>query len=34
MSRSINIHRPYVCDPLGSYIALVNNFIYQIIGQP
>ena len=27
MSISTNIHRPYVCDPLGSYISLVNKFI-------
>ena len=24
---STNIHRPYVCDPLGPYISLVNNSI-------
>ena len=27
---STNIHRPYVCDPLGPYISLVNNSIDQI----
>ena len=27
MSTSTNIHRTYVCDPLGPYITLVNNFI-------
>ena len=27
---SINIHRPYKCDPLGPYISLVNNFIDPI----
>ena len=27
---STKIHRPYVCDPLGLYISLVNNFIDQI----
>ena len=27
---STNIHRSYVCDPLGPYISLVNNFIEQI----
>ena len=27
---STNIHRPYVCDPLGPYISLVNNTIDQI----
>ena len=26
-----NIHRPYVCDPLGPYISLVNNSIDPII---
>ena len=26
----IKIHRPYVCDPLGSYISLVNNSIGPI----
>ena len=31
MSRSTNIHRPYVCDPLGPYILLVNNSIGLII---
>ena len=30
MSLSTNIHRPYVCDPLGSYISLANNSIDQI----
>ena len=25
MSISTNIHKPYVCDPLGPYISLVNN---------
>ena len=25
ISISNNIHRPYVCDPLGPYISLVNN---------
>ena len=30
MSISTNIHRPYVCDPLGPYISLVNNSIDQI----
>ena len=27
MSISSNIVRPYLCDPLGSYISLVNNYI-------
>ena len=27
MSVSTNIHRTYVCDPLGPYISLVNNSI-------
>ena len=27
---STNIHRPYVCDPLGPYISLVNNSIGPI----
>ena len=27
---STNIHRPYVCDPLGPYISLVNNSIDPI----
>ena len=30
MSISTNIHRPYVCDPLGPYISLVDNSIDQI----
>ena len=30
MSISTNIHRHYVCDPLGPYISLVNNYIDQI----
>ena len=30
MSISTNIHRPYVCDPLGPYISLVKNSIGQI----
>ena len=30
MSISMNIHRPYVCEPLGLYILLVNNSIDQI----
>ena len=30
MSISTNIHKPYVCDPLGPYISLVNNSIDQI----
>ena len=30
MSISTNIHRTYVCDPLGPYISLVNNFIDPI----
>ena len=36
MSISTNIYRPYVYDPLGSYISLANNSIEQIIpiGQP
>ena len=25
-----NIHRPYVCDPLGPYILLCNNYIDPI----
>ena len=28
---STNIYRPYVCDPQGPYILLVNNFIYPKI---
>ena len=27
MSISTNIHRPYVCDPLGLYFSLVKNSI-------
>ena len=30
MSISTNIHRPYVCDPLGIYILLFNNYIDKI----
>ena len=30
MSISTNIYRPYVCDPLGPYISLINNSIDQI----
>ena len=30
MSISTNIHKPFVCDPLGLYISLVNNSIDQI----
>ena len=30
MSISTNIYKPYVCDPLGPYISLVNNSIDQI----
>ena len=30
MSISTNIYRTYVCDPLGSYISLVNNSIGPI----
>ena len=30
MSISTNIHKPYVCDPLGPSISLVNNSIDQI----
>ena len=30
MSICSNIHRPYVCDPLGPYISIVSNSIYQI----
>ena len=29
ISISTNIHKPYVCDPLGPYISLVNNSIDQ-----
>ena len=25
-----NIHRPYVCNPLGLYISLVNNSLDPI----
>ena len=25
-----NIYMPYVCDPLGSYISLLNNSVEQI----
>ena len=28
---STNIYRPYVCNPLGPYISLVNKSIDQII---
>ena len=28
---STNIYRPYVCDPLSSYISLFNNSINQVI---
>ena len=28
---STNLHGPYVRDPLGPYISLVNNSIEQII---
>ena len=36
MSLSTYIYRPYVCDPLGLYIVLVNNSIdqYRLIDQP
>ena len=27
---SSNVHKPYICDPLGPYIALVKNFIDPI----
>ena len=30
MSISTNIHRPYVCKPLGLYILPVNNSIGPI----
>ena len=30
ISISTNIHRPYVCEPLGPYISLVNNSIGPI----
>ena len=30
MSISTNIQRPYVCDPLGLYISIVNNSIGPI----
>ena len=30
MSIFINIHKPHVGDPLGSYISLVNNSINPI----
>ena len=30
MSISIDIYWPHVCDPLGPYIKLVNNFIDPI----
>ena len=30
MSISTNIHKTYMCDPLGPYISLVNNSIDQI----
>ena len=30
MSISTKIHRPYVCDPVGPYISLVNNPIDQL----
>ena len=30
-SLSSNIHRLYVCDPLGPYILLVNNSIETLI---
>ena len=30
VSISTNIHRPYVCDPLGPYISLLNNSTAQI----
>ena len=29
MSISTNIHSLYVCGPLGLYMSLVNNSIYQ-----
>ena len=31
MSISTNIYGPYVCDPVGPYFSLVNNYIDQII---
>ena len=31
LSTSINIHSPYVCVPLSSYISLFNNSIDPII---
>ena len=30
MSISKNIHRPYMCNPQGVYISLVNNSIDKI----
>ena len=30
MSISTNIYKPYVYDPLGPYISLVNNSIYPL----
>ena len=30
MSISTNIRKPYVCDPFGPYILLVNNSIEKI----
>ena len=30
MSIYTNIHRPYVCNPLGPYISLVNDSIGPI----
>ena len=32
MSISTNIHRPNVCDPLGTCISLVINYIGSIDG--
>ena len=31
MSKSINIYEPYMYDPLGLYISLVNNSMDTII---
>ena len=30
MSLSTNIHCDYMCDPLGPYISLVNNFLVNL----
>ena len=30
ISISTNIYKPYMCDPLGSYISLINKYASPI----